>query len=229
MAASSAVPVLLSALTLENYSGTCGYEFPEIYYEALQQRETNPRGYRTAQVARQYLDAEAKRYIHLIDGGISDNLGLRVPIERVAVFGSMERYQEALGLDPPRHLVVIAVNAETTADPKIDLTYGAPSLAMSMNLVSGAQIRHYNFETLQLMGDMVDQWSRSLSESGRPVTGHFIEVSFDLLPDADDRQYFKRLPTSFSLSDEQVDRLREAGRQLLRQSWEYQEMLQQLR
>jgi NTE family protein len=54
-----------------------------------------------------------------------------------------------------------------------------------------------------------------------------IDVSFDALEDPDERRYFKRLPTSFTLTDKQVDRLREAGRRLLRESPEFQRLLRE--
>jgi NTE family protein len=56
-----------------------------------------------------------------------------------------------------------------------------------------------------------------------------INVSFDALEDADERRYFKQLPTSFYLKDEDVDRLREVGRRLLRDSPEFQRLLKALK
>ena len=44
----------------------------------------------------------------------------------------------------------------------------------------------------------------------------------------DDRRFFNRIPTSFSLSKEQVDRLIEAGRELLRNNPDYQRLLTEL-
>jgi NTE family protein len=61
------------------------------------------------------------------------------------------------------------------------------------------------------------------------VTAHLVEVSFDLADSEAERAYLKKLPTSFSLSDEQVDRLLAAGRKILRDSPDYQEVLQLLR
>ncbi|MCZ6464485.1 MAG: patatin-like phospholipase family protein [Proteobacteria bacterium] len=229
VAASSAVPVLLSPLTLENYGGGCGFEVPDWFSRALQSRATHPRRYEVARSIDQYLEPDAKRYIHLVDGGISDNLGLRLPIERTALLGK-KLQKKIFDIEPPRQLVIIAVNAAVDPDPAIDLSYAAPSLAMSLNLSSGAQIRRYNFETLELARTAVDDWTQEFSQdTDEPVTGHFIEVSFDLLPDEEDRRYFNRLPTSFKLSDEQVDRLRDAGRTILRNSAEFQELLGELR
>ena len=69
----------------------------------------------------------------------------------------------------------------------------------------------------------------ALSRPGHRVTGHFVEVSFDDVPDPEERQYFKHMRTSFKLSDEEVDQLREAGRRLLRRSPEFQKLLDELR
>lgn len=227
VAASSAVPVLLSPITLRNYTGTCGYETPAWFEEALASRETNPRGYRAAKAASMLLDPQ-KRFIHLVDGGIADNLGLRIPLDRIAAIGNIERARELSGMDTPDHLVFIVVNAETEPDPAIDLNAAAPSLAASLNLVSGAQIRRYNFETLMLAREAVRQFGEDLSSVGHAVSSHFVEVSFDLI-ESDRRSDFKRLPTSFALSDEQVDDLREAGRRLLLNSKEFRAFLDLVR
>lgn len=226
VAASSAVPVLLSPITLRNYAGTCGFEPPDWFNEALESRETNPRGYQAAKNASALMSKD-KKYIHLIDGGVSDNLGLRMPLERVAAIGSAEKARELGGLKRPDHLIFLVVNAETEPDPAIDLTAAAPSIALSMNLVSGAQIRRYNFETLMLARDSVKDFGRDLSTPLSPVSAHFVEVSFDLIKD-DRRTYFKRMPTSFTLSDQQVDDLRTAGRRLLAESVEFKRFLEML-
>jgi len=56
-----------------------------------------------------------------------------------------------------------------------------------------------------------------------------INVGFDEFKDASTRRYFKRIPTSFTLSDKQVDQLRDAGRRLLRESPEFQNLVAEMR
>jgi len=55
-----------------------------------------------------------------------------------------------------------------------------------------------------------------------------IDVSFDAIADAGQRARFMNLPTSFVLEEEAVDRLREVAGRLLRQSPDYQELLEQI-
>jgi len=78
--ASSAVPGAFSSIILKNYAGTCGYQLPEWATKALDERQVNTRRYHLAKILSDYQDTEAQPYIHLLDGGISDNLGIRVII-----------------------------------------------------------------------------------------------------------------------------------------------------
>jgi NTE family protein len=229
VAASSAVPVVLSPVTLRNYAGRCGFEPPDWFEQALNNRRGNPRGHRAASGAASFLDADRKPYIHLVDGGISDNLGLRLILDRVAAMGGIEHMRQIDGIATPDHVVVVVVNAETEPDPAIDLSAAAPSLAASLNLVSGSQIRRYNFETMLLSRSAVAEFGSELSTPEKQVTSRLIDVNFADLTDEDEQRYFKRLPTSFVLSDEQVDRLREVGQRLLRESPQFQDLLEILR
>jgi len=228
VAASSAVPVLLSPITLRNYAGRCGYELPAWLEEALQSRRSDPRRYRSALAFADYRDPDRKKYVHLIDGGIADNLGLRVAIESVSAAGGIGRAREIFDVEVPEHLVVIIVNAETDPNPSIDLNATAPSLAALMNTISGSQIRRYNLETILLMQSSVREWAAAWSSGDQVVTPHVIEVSFDVIDDEEQRSYFKRLPTSFTLKDADVERLREAGRSILLESPEFQRLIRQL-
>jgi NTE family protein len=224
-ASSSAVPGVLSPLTLRNHAGTCGFEPPELLQEALDSRTKDPRRYHAAREMLPYLEGDRKKYIHLVDGGVADNLGMRVYLERAEALGGVEREAEEYGLGIPDHVVVISVNAATAPDPKLDLRAAAPGLAGTLSLIAGAQIQRMDFETLVLSEKSVAEWGKALSTPERPVTAHFVEVGFEQLEDPMDRDYFKHLPTSFALDDEQVDRLIEAGRKLLRDSPVFQEFL----
>jgi NTE family protein len=54
-------------------------------------------------------------------------------------------------------------------------------------------------------------------------------VKFDALDDAAERSYLKRLPTSFVLKPDEVDKLRDAARRILRDSREFQRLLRDLK
>jgi NTE family protein len=56
-----------------------------------------------------------------------------------------------------------------------------------------------------------------------------VEVKFDALRDEAERMYFKRLPTSFKLKPEQVDKLRDVAHRILTESEEFQRLLRDLK
>ena len=71
--------------------------------------------------------------------------------------------------------------------------------------------------------------SRQAAEAAVPLpTFDAIDVSFDALADEAERRYFMNLPTGFSLPEEAVDRLRELGGRLLRESKKTRQLLRQV-
>jgi NTE family protein len=231
VAASSAVPVVFPALTLKNYAGTCGYARPPWLDEALQDRRGAPRRFYNARIMQGYLDAGKRRYIHLVDGGISDNLGVRTFLDTLITAGGAWNTLRWVGLEQPRHIVFIVVNAEVNPDQGIDLLASTPSVRAIVSSVSGVQIHRYNFETLALLRTSMEQWAKEFppDERGRRVQFHLVELAFDFLEDPEERHFFNNLPTSFNLPDETVDRLRDVGHRLLRESEDFQRLIALLR
>jgi NTE family protein len=226
VAASSAVPILLSPITLRNYAGRCNYEPPQWVKDRMNDRDPDVRFNQAMKNFQNFQDTDRKRYIHLVDGASSDNLGLRATIDFLVAAGSAENAREIHGVEIPDRLVVIVVNAQTDPDPRIDLSAAAPSFAALLDAVTGAQIRRYNFETLVLLQDLFKNAARELSTEEKPVEVYLIAVMFDRLEDAEERRNLHRIPTNFALSDEHVDRLRAAGRRLLRESPEFQRLVE---
>ena len=226
VAASSAVPGLFTPITLRNYAGQCGLE-PPAWIEEVGSADTwSVRRRRNIQVARGYVEGRRK-YIHLLDGGIADNLGLRGPLDNVILVGGIRRRLDQLGGARPGHVMVVVVNAEVHPEPRFSLTPAAPSLAVIINAVSGVEIYSYNFETLELMREGLKNWADEvpLDAHGHRVQTYVPEIAFEALEDPQERAYFNELPTSLSLDNEAVDRLIAAGRRLLRASPEFQRFL----
>jgi uncharacterized tellurite resistance protein B-like protein len=60
------------------------------------------------------------------------------------------------------------------------------------------------------------------------VRFEFVEVGFSQVADSEEREALRRIETSFTLSDEKVDRLIAAARRVLRDSPEFQRALRVL-
>ena len=102
----------MSPIALHNYAGSCGYEKPDWIDEAIEKRDTSSRRYQQALRTQPYLDVKSKPYIHLMDGGISDNLGLRVSID---IITQSENFWDTIKrgkLANTHKVVFVVVNAE---------------------------------------------------------------------------------------------------------------------
>ena len=108
-AASSAVPGVLTPITLINYAGRCGFVLPPEF-------ATFSPGYRMREMRGNtalVLDSKNKEYFHLIDGGVADNLGLRAIEETIDAVGNAWTSLKLMGREKVRKVVFIVVNAET--------------------------------------------------------------------------------------------------------------------
>ena len=219
VAASSAIPGLLTPVLLRSYAGTCGFEPPAWIAQTLETREGSRRRLRQAEVLSSYLDP-SRRFVHLLDGGIADNLGVRFSFEQTVEQGGFYEMLERAGLTNTRQILMVVVNAETEPElPARESGILVAGLATLLRTVSGIQIRTANFETIELVRTSFEEWARDLSSRrGHPVQFRLADLSFDALPDPAERAYLRNLPTSLALDGEAVDRLRAAGRKLVRTS-----------
>lgn len=249
VAASSAVPVIFTPLTLRNYSGSCGYRTPDWVIEAMSQREVSARRFNQAVHTASYLDAEKKPYIHLLDGGLSDNLGLRAAIDKVILVGNIGRALHEVGRENTRKIVFIIVNAETEPDILWDKFERPPALTQMLISATTATVNRYNFETVELLRGYLRKWAvdirrqrcgdqdrknndvETISGPGscEDITFYLVEVNFDALKDGEERARLKGLSSSLGLPSETVDRLREAAHKILSESAEFQRLLLDLR
>jgi len=65
------------------------------------------------------------------------------------------------------------------------------------------------------MKSSMQRWAQELSTAEQGIDPYFIQVDFAGIADVEQRQYLNQVPTSFTLTDEQVDALIAAGRELL--------------
>jgi NTE family protein len=70
-----------------------------------------------------------------------------------------------------------------------------------------------------------EYWTKKASTSQRPVSFDFVEVSFNVVDDADQRQALNDIGTNFDLDDDAVDLLIKAAGEVLRGSPEFQAFL----
>ena len=125
--ASSAVPVLFDPVVIENYQD-CEAELPDWLKKAKKQRADDPELALVVKGLETYFNRDKRNYTHFVDGGITDNLGLRAVFDIIEITGGMTEYLKKYDRTPPRRIIVIVVNASTEPEPEMDQTNRQPSL-----------------------------------------------------------------------------------------------------
>jgi NTE family protein len=245
-AATSAVPVVLSPITINNYGGSCNYAFPPWIKQFM--TSTDPprpaaRAIREIRDLESYGDSVQRPYIHLVDGGVSDNLGMRGVLDAITLLEALHEVGIPTRLDKVRRLIVFVVNSQSSPPTKWDASENPPGTVDIMLQATGIPIDHYSYEAVELLRDISARWqtSRRIRElagcsanNTSPVcttvsvlaTKMFaIDVSFAALADPVEREYLNKQPTSFVLPSEAVDHLRAAAGKIIIESPEFQRLL----
>ncbi|MEA3406363.1 MAG: patatin-like phospholipase family protein [Pseudomonadota bacterium] len=226
--ASSSVPVIFTPVVLENYRH-CKTKDNTLLTDPTQNLLASYELAEAKKDLQQYIRTDTQhKYIHLVDGGITDNLGLRAIYEVMELAGGAKQILTKIKQKPAGHFAVIAVNASTHSSPDIGLTNEAPDVETTINAVSDIQLHRYNAATIELFQQGMKRWSKALSNPQKSVTPYFIEVSFQNLKESKDLDFFNRIPTSFALTKQEADELIKAGRTLLRQHPIYKSLIQNL-
>jgi len=246
-AASSAVPFALSPVTINNYGGSCHYTLPP-FLGAFSDPDNAPRP--AARALAQLRDLQSyetgnKPYIHLVDGGLSDNLGLRGVLEALEELSALQALERSTPFDDVRRIVIFVVNSLSEPDTHWDESARPPNNIVLLIKATGVPIDHYSYDTVETLKDMIAEWKkmRLLRDSAAfkankdpeiakllrtpNIDLYAIDVSFSKLKDEKERAYLNDLPTSFVLPSEAVDRLRAAAGQIILESPDFQRLIKE--
>ena len=243
VAASAAFPVALSPVTLRNYSpcaATRGKVWPPVWVTAsIDKPGTKPEDSRwydnppRATLARaEYAyalgndpeRARKKLYVHLLDGGIADNLGIFEPFRMLVTRDTQPSFLGQIDTGKIKKLIFVAINARSFAPSNLDAQQATPGF-VDMLLASidapidratagsAAQLRNLLFDEYRQLslGDPVKQARfRALADNTALVS-----IDFDAIVDEDCRRKFHSILTSWSLDRKEVDAVMKIGGALL--------------
>jgi NTE family protein len=245
-AASSAVPVVLSPITINNYGGDCGYREPawlRPFAEAAKPPRPAARYLKRLQELRELDNGVEDPYFHLVDGGISDNLGLRGVLDVLEAFEALHEAGQRTPLDHIRRIIIFVVNSLSTPSTRWNTSEDPPGTIDILIKSTGVPIDRYSGEMVEQLKDIDARWNtlRQMRDSvafakdkdpamtyvvkAPQAEIYVIDVSFQALKDKSERDYLNQLPTSFSLSGEAVDRLRAAAATIILDSPDFQQLL----
>ncbi len=244
-AASSAVPVVLSSITITNYGGTCKYTAPGWATLFLDSDPPRPaaRAIRSLQAEQAYGDSVHRPYLHLVDGGVSDNVGMRSVLDALEIMETLHEAGRPTPLDSARRIIVFVVNSLSSPPTNWDQSENPPGTIDILLKSAGTPIDAFSFETTELLRDTAARWrtmrlirtSPAMAANKDPAVAaalrvpdaeiYAIDVSFAALKDKAELEYLNQQPTTFFLPAEAVDRLRAAAGTIIMDSPEFKRLL----
>lgn len=220
VATSTALPPLLTPITLENRGGTCGRKAPAWQAAAeakLGESETPGRALLRARAMQSY-ENPARPYVHLFDGGLAENLGLSEVIMAFELLKVESNEAVLPALRRARKVVVISVNALRFAEVDWDRSAAPPDTGTLGDQMWSIPVDRISLDAVEQVREKLAAWQADATAGGPKRQAYMAAVTFDSLKDPAERQYFRRVKTSLTLPKDQVDRLREVGGRLLREA-----------
>ncbi len=229
VAASAAFPVLFSPITLVSHRSDCtAYPPPGAPSPGWRDKaDISPRAAMLARNAERQMDPERTRFVHLMDGGISDNLALRSLSNALVVLDDDGPEMRRLAATT-RRVIVISVDGQASVDPTLSQRRVVSGLGQIFSAVSGTQIDTASFETVLLVDQQVKELTGKLSRqrcaTAPVIDGHacddvkgaLIQVALSGIPDEATRKRLQAIPTSLTLPAADVDALVDQGETMIR-------------
>jgi len=228
LTASSAVPVLLTPIRLKSYAGQCGYKEPAWIEPAMTKYADDSLEYREAWERHAFVRQD-RAALHLMDGGISDNLGLRTAIKAMTSGHGDFSLLDLVRQDKVRRIVVIVVNAGHETGVRLGVQDKIAGLGSVMRKVMVNMITQYSFDTLGLLQKVAEDVDSYQHPGAKPLPVYVIHVDLYEIDDPAERAFVHTIPTAFNLTKEQVDRMIELGPRMLQASEAYRNLVRDLR
>jgi NTE family protein len=226
VAASNGFPLLFSPITLPSHRPGCppvSVPPPPPNATAEERRRVELIG----QWAARYADPSLVRYVHLLDGGIADNLALR-SLLNIMLTSNLKAVPRSK-IASTRRLLVISADGEAAADPKLSLDRNVGSWAALAATVSGIAIDRYNLDTIMMAESELRQLVQRLRDArcreGAVLEGHacdevegaLVHLNLARIPDPAVRSRLQAIPTGLTIPGEEVDLLVLWGERLVRE------------
>ena len=230
VAASNGFPVVFSPITLTSFRRDCkGTWPPEVSPPPAGSDESRAELSRRAQIERiahRYLDPERTSYVHVMDGGIADNLALRGLLNALLTIDDKSALFRTIA-HQTRRVLVVSIDGQAATDPTLGQQRMVTGLATIFSAVSGTQIDAYNFETLLLADQEVTRLVKRIRVArcteAPAIDGHrcddvqggLVHLSLDSVTDPEQRRRLQAIRTGLTIPDADVDTLVSWGERLV--------------
>jgi NTE family protein len=244
VAASAAVPLVFAPIVIENYADRCQFTPPDWAYSA--DRPGAPAILRASAAAIQrYREKADVKFVKLLDGGMTDNLGLSgLLLELAAATKPYEPLTPKQVVNLKRFLFVVVDAgrppggdlAKSAESPEImDLIQAVSDTAVDANVRAAydaflAEMEKWRERMIDYRCGLTPPEVAQLRGSTegwdcRELSLQVAKVSFDAMREPSVKARLDKIPTRFKLPKDDVDLLIASAGSLLRQNPNYKEFL----
>jgi predicted acylesterase/phospholipase RssA len=245
VAASSAFPGAFSALVLKNYDQDDDFSLDPWHASALTDDPPGSPRYRTAENMTTYLEPR-KKFVHLSDGGITDNLGLLPVIQSLGTPDWPFGFTPTITGKEEQKILIITVNAAKNSGDQISHKNKPPGIVKLLSTAGSTPLDWFSMaqlEYMKLLADYIENTdgspatNRNIGATNKdrlrlgeaPRKFYFVEVGFDKLNDPTERAFFESIPTKFTLEPESITRLREVGGRILADDTAFKNLMREIK
>jgi NTE family protein len=180
-------------------------------------------------------DPEPRRYRHLIDGGVVDNLGISGPLQAIGRYDGLVKTMRRFGFRGIRNYAIVVLNVESDPRDPHDGEPRVPGLWRTVNAAINGNLRMDSQALAASLRQRVVDWQHQIASDPDAVrSGVFatptpniflIEIGFDKVVDPALRARLQSIPTALRLAPADETLLADFVRDALRDSVEYQALL----
>ncbi|MFP4538130.1 MAG: patatin-like phospholipase family protein [Dichotomicrobium sp.] len=245
VAASAAVPLVFAPVVLKNYAAECDYETPDWVGRFAANPDAPAALRANAEAIKRYRANSEVQYVKLLDGGLTDNLGLSGLV--LAKMAAKEPYKpleraEAIRL---RRMLFVIVDAGRPPAGDWAKTPEGPGAEKLILAVSDTAIDANMRGSYDDFSDLISRWRQELIDyrcslsraDAERIAGvgpdwacddlafFTARIAFDQMPDEDVRERLDSIPTRFKLPEDDVDLLINSAADILRNDESYRAFL----
>ena len=165
-----------------------------------------------------------KAYIHLLDGGIADNLGVSEPYRTLTQDNMSAPFFRMIMNGTIKRILFVMINARSAASSKLDQKPDTPGIIDMLEGTTGASIDNASLGAAHRLRDLLLHKFRDkiaeLQAQHNPNAANvqtvaantfLVSVDFDAIPDATCRLRFHNIGTNWGMKDEEVTAVLDVG------------------
>ncbi len=248
VSASSAVPGIFSPIVIENFAGQCSYKEPPWIGRAIDSPGSSLVVRNQALAFRRYQNRQENRYLKVVDGFVTDNLGVHGIITQrersdslIAPFSS----RQVVSLKKFLFIIVnSATRTEENTQKKVEGPNGVRVVQEVMDTlinIATTRTRDAFFQTMQAWRDDIIKYRCGLSANRvreligdrqgwdcKDVRFDILDLSFEQVKDKKLRAKLEKIPTAYVLPRTQTDLLVKSAGELLRSNPQFRDFLKRV-